>query len=386
MTKKECSEILTRIEGLHLHLEARSHLVSAMVLPKALYAASVSPPARKEMAQLRAKCTRAVWGQANRWRAAEAVFNLFTKAHVVDPVQKFSHDALVSMRRVLRRRPALIADFERILEFRLENPGDSTPDPVAALIQACFHANVEIEPGGKMYYLHEDNHLLLMETSWLAPDNDAQFFLHTIRESLRMEQWSRLGERRTTFVGAEGGVDRKATLELHKQLSGLERYKLRTILAGAIRTRSRIARFDELEGGPQCQCCLHQVPETPAHVFDNCPAHIRFRQMEITLEEWQSLPPCLRLQGVMPKSKDALPPRFRSQDGQVELACTVQHNLMDMWQNRCQLCQVEEPRPRWVRNQRRRVEVNQPTEVQQPQQAPLFQQGGLLRTGEGWNA
>ena len=149
MTKKECSEILTRIEGLHLHLEARSHLVSAMVLPKALYAASVSPPARKEMAQLRAKCTRAVWGQANRWRAAEAVFNLFTKAHVVDPVQKFSHDALVSMRRVLRRRPALIADFERILEFRLENPGDSTPGPVAALIQACFHANVEI---GRNHY------------------------------------------------------------------------------------------------------------------------------------------------------------------------------------------------------------------------------------------
>ena len=85
-TQKACDEILERISGLKLHLEARAHLVSALVLPKALYGAGVACPSNRSMTSLRAKCARAVWGQGNRWRAVEAVFSPLTKGHIADPV------------------------------------------------------------------------------------------------------------------------------------------------------------------------------------------------------------------------------------------------------------------------------------------------------------
>ena len=60
-----------------------------------------------------------------------------------------------------------------------------------------------------------------------------------------MEQWSEVAYRREDFRGAESGVNRKATLELHRVLSGLDRYRLRTILCGALNTKSRLVRLNE---------------------------------------------------------------------------------------------------------------------------------------------
>ena len=110
-TEKACKEIIERICGLKLHLEARSHLVAAMVLPKALYAAGVSAPNKEHLNRLRACCAKAVWGQSNRWRAVEVMFCLLTKGHLVDPVQKFSYDCLVSMRKSAATAPTHGAHF-----------------------------------------------------------------------------------------------------------------------------------------------------------------------------------------------------------------------------------------------------------------------------------
>ena len=163
-TKQECNEILSRIESLHLHLEARAHLVAAMVLPKALYGTAVAAPAQRSLSSLRAKSARAVWGQGNRWRAVEALFNLFTKSHLVDPVQKFAYDTIVTFRRVLRRRPEFVGMYERILGLR-STQRVTTPGPVAALLSAARHANVTFDEDqpSNMFYLSEHDAGDLME-------------------------------------------------------------------------------------------------------------------------------------------------------------------------------------------------------------------------------
>ena len=205
-TKQECNEILNRIESLHLHLEARAHLVAAMVLPKALYGTAVAAPAQRSLSSLGAKSARAVWGQGNRWRAVEALFNLFTKSHLVDPVQKFAYDTIVTFRRVLRRRPEFVGMYERILGLR-STQRVTTPGPVAALLSAARHANVTFDEDqpSKMFYLSAHDARDLMEFPWLAADADTGAFLHILRESLRMEQWSELSYRRADFYGAQYG-------------------------------------------------------------------------------------------------------------------------------------------------------------------------------------
>ena len=237
----------------------------------------------------------------------------------------------------------------------------------------------------KFWHLHEDDATEAVEKAWLAPDNDTGAFLHALRESLRMEQWSEVSYRRRSYKGAEGGVDRNACLELHKQLSGLERYKLRTILCGAINTHSRMARILDID--PICKCCSQGCSETPEHVFLECPAHSHLRHTDLTETEWESLPNCLKLQGIVPKNNELIPERFRSPIDRKVLGCTVQHNLLDMWDHRNALTGAAPPVPRWStesrlantnsfhRAVRRRIE--EPAEI-------CFQAGGHLVTGEGW--
>ena len=196
-----------------------------------------------------------------------------------------------------------------------------------------------------------------METDWLSQDNDTGAFLHMLRESIRIEQWSVLAYRRGSFFGAQSGVDRAATMELHKQLSGLERYKLRTILCGAVNTRSRTARILDMD--PTCVCCQAGERETAQHVFANCEAHKHLRHTDLTQEEWNMFPNCLKYQGIVPRRDDLLPERFRGPVERKQLGCTMQHNLLDTWDHRNALSDAPPPQPRWEgehhRNVRRRL-------------------------------
>ena len=258
---------------------------------------------------------------------------------------------------MLRRRPHMVPIFARVLAYRQENYRDSSPGPVAAILRACHHANITLDGAHTFCHLSEHDALEVAETDWLSPHNDTGAFMHILRESLRTEQLSELAYRRPCYQGAQNGVDRPATLELYKQLSGLERYKLRTILCGAVNTRSRVARL--LDISPICPCCDEGVRETAQHVFLQCKAHHHKRLQEITEEEWSALPMCLKMQGIVPKSDEGLPERFCiTPDDKKNLGCTIQHNLLDVWDHRNSLSGAPEPVPRWqpqARNVRPRM-------------------------------
>ena len=170
---------LLRIGATKLPLEVRAILVGSMALPKPLYGCAVSPPPKKEMRALRGAVGRAVWGQANRWRAAEIVFTLLCKGHVVDPLQAFAHNTVLTARRVLQRRPQLQPTFERILTFRKEEGQSALPGPVAALLKAADIRNLTCWTGRTLNYLDDKDLLEVQEIQWL--NCDAGQFLTLIR-------------------------------------------------------------------------------------------------------------------------------------------------------------------------------------------------------------
>ena len=281
--------------------------------------------------------------------------------------------------------------FNRVLGWRTEHARDKTPGPVAAIMQACHLANLTFENGLQLCHLDENDALEVKTLPWLACDT--QKFLHTIRESLRMEQMSVLACRRLDFQGAQSGIDRKATSELSKQLSGLERYRLRTILCGAIATNVRLAKMDP-EVDSTCQCCSAATPESVEHIFAECPEYNAERYNDITEEEWHALPPCLKFQGIMPRPTNLLPERWRSEQGRIDLAVIVQHNLLDIWAKRCQRTGATTPQPRWERaasqrNVRPRTSAARDggttmAPAGSAATAGVFIQGRDLQTGEHW--
>ena len=221
------------------------------------------------------------------------------------------------------------------------------------------------------------------EIQWL--DCAKGLFAHVVRESARIEQWSVLAYRRSDFMGAHRNVDRPATLGFYRQLSGLNKFKMRTILCGAVNTNVRKRRLDP-EQNPYCQCGRL---ETHHHIFLECPLYENERNNEIGPEEWRQLPNCLALQGVMPRRDDLLPEEYRGEMGRKVLAAIVQQNLLDIWDKRNHVMGATAPQPRWLppNNQARGREPKRArTHDTNAGNLGRFQAGGQLRTGEHWNS
>ena len=214
------------------------------------------------------------------------------------------------------------------------------------MLRAGHIANIEFGSWDNLDYLDEKDPTDLRSLAWLDPSNDSNLFAHIVRASIRQEEWSTVSARRASFNGMCYGVDRAATLELHKQLGGLNRYHLRCVLTGANATALQRHRRNK-ELSPLCRCCGAAV-ESLEHLVDECEtlAHIRYGDMTPT--QWFALPNCLRYHGIVPSTLEGTA-MDRKQAG-----CLVQHVLLDMWQH-VRSFDVDAPPPvaRW---KRRRVE------------------------------
>ena len=140
-----------RIQKTQLPRRKRANLVASLVVPRATYSSAVGASSKEAMASLRAACARAIWGQGNSWRAQDILFTLFCKGHICDPLQADAYSALRVTRQVLRRHPSLVPMFEEVWDRR--KWADSCPrsgGPVAALLQACRTAGVEMPHPGTL--------------------------------------------------------------------------------------------------------------------------------------------------------------------------------------------------------------------------------------------
>ena len=213
---------------------------------------------------------------------------------------------------------------------------------MAALMRAIHIANIEFNAWDQLAHLNEHDSQDLLSTNWLHASCDSKAFAHQVRASLRLEQWATLSHRRPSFQGMLYGVDRAATMELHRMVGGLPRYHLRCVLSGGVATALQKHRRNP-DIDPQCRCC-GQAIETLEHLVDECETldHIRF--LEFRPEQWHLFPPCLRFHGIMPAKFGGTP------EDRKYIACLVQHTLTDMWQH-VRSFDVELPPPvaRWKR-------------------------------------
>ena len=97
-TLEQCRRMCDRVGNLPLPLMPRAQIIATLVLPKALYACGVTPPAKEDLRRLRAAVAKGIWGQRNRWRANEALVTLVVPGHRRDPAQACAYLIISAMR------------------------------------------------------------------------------------------------------------------------------------------------------------------------------------------------------------------------------------------------------------------------------------------------
>jgi len=129
------------------------------------------------------------------------------------------------------------------------------------------------------------------------------WWLHEIRDGLRISQWRAAAARRKDMQGLDTdyGVDRLASMALMRQRKTAPRDKarLQSLLSGSLRLQDRL-HVAKIVDSPVCQFC-HGANETVSHFLYECPAWQSIRQEYPTpaahlRADW---PPCTLECGIM---------------------------------------------------------------------------------------
>ena len=214
------------------------------------------------------------------------------------------------------------------------------------MLDACDVANITIEAEHPLtlHHLKEDDLNEVVSIDLLT--SDLNRFKHEVRHSLRCELWDNLRRRRQQFEGAPNGFDRKLSMHLYKsrKLTGLARYQLRVILAGAVASMKRLSQ-NNAEMSSECPCC-HSAVETVEHIFCECPAHDAPRSADLRPDYFAALPPCMRLHGPVPVDFQSPPDRSETPYDRLDLVYRLQYTLISILENRAQYLD-QALAPRW---------------------------------------
>lgn len=111
-------------------------------------------------------------------------------------------------------------------------------------------------------------------------------------------------ESRPDARGVGNGIDRERSLRLYNRVDGVTQGALRSIMTGAVFTRTSRARLPANRGlDVTCNLC-HLEPETLDHLWWRCPSFIRQRNAQLP-EGIEGQPAALRQLGIAPVGLDA---------------------------------------------------------------------------------
>eukprot|EP00660_Eupelagonema_oceanica_P019739 gene19739-biopygen1284 len=105
-----------RVGAAPLPFDARAEACATKVLAAAMYGCTVHQVAKWNEDRLRSTVATAVWGKKHRTRCAELVFTLAGKGHRLDPPQIAACQRVMTLRRMLLRRPELTEHLRRALD------------------------------------------------------------------------------------------------------------------------------------------------------------------------------------------------------------------------------------------------------------------------------
>ena len=288
-----------------LPFDARVKLMDALTLPKGLYECTAAPMTNRDLQKFRNAILRGILGAKRGRMCAEIVFTLFGPGHRIDPQQAVAYRALVTLHRMIHRRPELhqLVGSTWVETCRMPALSDG---PLGVVWQAIgFIGATWFSPFKIRLASGEEVDLTKTE---------APAWAHTVRDNLRLAVWRQASKRRRDMDGLEEGVDRQATQALlfSTKLPPPHRAVLRQIMAGGVWTQDRACRAS-MQARDICPFCGEEV-EDHAHLWWRCARWADIRESHKTAADAYSelCPPCLQRCGIMPSMLKIVDPEVRS--------------------------------------------------------------------------
>ena len=292
--------ISRRIRWAPLPLQAKANLIACLVGPIAMYGFLAGGFASKLVNSLRTAVVTALWGTKRRSRCREIVLTLFVKGHLVDPVQNASYQCLRQLRRMAEQRPEAFAELERVWQS-YANGGEACDGPVAT-VYSVLQAMGWHWQAPTLFAREGRPHLSLL-------DGPESWWLHEIRQGLRLAEWKKAGNRRSDMTGIEttAGIDKLATTKAMNSamIPPEQRNDLRELLCGCIWTQKR--QFDcQSAESPMCLFCGEE-PEDEEHMLWRCPRweRLRLEKQAPNDRDRSTWPPCTSRCGIFLEDSEA---------------------------------------------------------------------------------
>eukprot|EP00660_Eupelagonema_oceanica_P019557 gene19557-biopygen9319 len=129
---REAAALARRAAHVPFPIEARAEICASLVLAHGMYGCTVHQVAAHHEQRLRRAVTRAVWGRRHRKRCPELVLTLAARGHRVDPPQVAACLRVMTLQRMLQRRPDLAGPLRGAWEASRQATG-YVPGPVGRL-------------------------------------------------------------------------------------------------------------------------------------------------------------------------------------------------------------------------------------------------------------
>ena len=197
-------------------------------------------------------------------------------------------------KRCLDRRPEIHELFKHVWHLR-HNKRLTLPGPVGKLMSFAKQLGFSwLEPCRLQASVWD---MRVLDLKALPADELA----HELRYYARHQMWSHAANRRSDMQGLQLGVEVDTSVRLLRSSSSdVHKGILRSVMAGAVNYGHRLFRAGLVQCDV-CPFCNHGVPETPEHMFWQCPAwrEERFKHSLAITAFRQDWPACFRCCGVL---------------------------------------------------------------------------------------
>ena len=291
-----------RIRWAPLPPQTKASLIACLVGPAAMYGFPAGGYTLRLINSLRTAVVAALWSTKRRSRCREIVLTLFAKGHLVDPLQNAAYQSLRQLRRMAEQRPEAFVELERVWHCHA-NGGAMCDGPVAVTHNILRWMGWHWQAPG-LFAREGQPHLGLL-------DGPESWWLHEIRQGLRLAERKKAGTRRRDMRGIEStaGVDKLATIKaLNSTKLPPDRKKTTSVSFSAVASGHKKRQFDcHRADSPMCLFCGEE-PEDEDHMLWRCSQWetLRREKQAPSSQDRLAWPPCTSRCGIFFEDPEAV--------------------------------------------------------------------------------
>ena len=247
-------------------------------MPQFVFSTQVRPIPRAQIQLVRAACQRACHLN-QRGHSTYLIHALLRKGHRSDPEAAAMYAHILSVADALRTSQKALPLWDALIGLPPQKPSRG---PCSTLKIYLERLGVVLQEDGQVI-----THLRTGSCRWLCCPLEE--FRHFLRSLLRQFHLSRAVKSRPVLEGIEG-LDIKRTAAVYRAGTFPLRAELAAILTDGIWTQTRKHQARLVDSGV-CRACSLGVPETPEHIWQQCPAWVEWRTCPPRVwQAWNGLP------------------------------------------------------------------------------------------------